>query len=177
VLFLGRHEERKGLEVLLRAFDRIERHPKGHGRPVLDVVGDGPDSARLRAEYSDPDRFRWHGRVSEEMKWRLLWQAEVLCAPALRGESFGIVLLEGMASGATVIASDIDGYRNVATDGRDAVLVPPGNVEALESALGAVMIDRDLRDRLRMAGLERASGFAMSALADAYIERYQRLLN
>lgn len=177
VLFLGRHEERKGLEVLLRAFDRIERHPKGHGPPVLDVVGDGPDSARLRAEYSDPDRFRWHGRVSEEMKWRLLWQAEVLCAPALRGESFGIVLLEGMASGATVIASDIDGYRNVATDGRDAVLVPPGDVEALESALGAVMIDSDLRDRLRMAGLERASGFAMSALADAYIERYQRLLN
>ncbi len=177
LLFLGRHEERKGLEVLLRAFDRLERGSGTYGRPVLDIVGDGPDTARLRGEYSDPDRFRWHGRVSEETKWRLLWSAEVLCAPALRGESFGVVLLEGMASGATVVASDIDGYRNVATDGRDALLVPPGSVERLDEALRAALTDGELRNRLRVAGLERASAFAMSALADAYIERYHRLLN
>ena len=177
LLFLGRHEERKGLEVLLRAFDRLERGSGTCGRPVLDIVGDGPDTARLRGEYSDPERFRWHGRVSEETKWRLLWSAEVLCAPALRGESFGVVLLEGMASGATVVASDIDGYRNVATDGRDALLVPPGSVERLDEALRAALTDGEMRNRLRIAGLERASAFAMSALADAYIERYHRLLN
>ncbi|NBV73565.1 MAG: glycosyltransferase family 1 protein [Actinobacteria bacterium] len=176
LLFLGRHEERKGLEVLLRAVDRLDLESDRVGRPVLDIVGDGPDSARLRGEYSDPDRFRWHGRVSEEAKWRLLWQAEILCAPALRGESFGVVLLEGMASGATVVASDIDGYRNVATNDRDALLVPAGNADALAGALRTALTDHALRDRLRAAGRERASGFTMDTLADAYIDRYHRLI-
>lgn len=176
VLFLGRHEERKGLEVLLRAFETVRLEGLGTGRPVLDIVGDGPDTDRLRADYSDPDRFRWHGRVSEDEKWRLLREAEVLCAPALRGESFGIVLLEGMASGATVVASDIDGYRNVASNGDDALLVPPGDPMVLGEALRRAIEDVELRDRLRAGGRIRAGQFSMESLADAYLQRYQRLL-
>jgi len=176
VLFIGRHEERKGLEVLLRAFEALRPDGGVIGRPVLDIVGDGPDTQRLRGEYSDPDRFRWHGRVSEEEKWRLIQSAEVLCAPALRGESFGIVLLEGMASGATVVASDIDGYRNVASHEVDALLVAPGDPEALGSALRRAIGDHELRDGLRRRGRARAEEFSMEALADAYLERYQRLL-
>ena len=100
----------------------------------------------------------------------------MLCAPALRGESFGIVLLEGMASGATVVASDIDGYRNVASNGDDALLVPPGDPMVLGEALRRAIEDVELCDRLRAGGKIRAGQFSMESLADAYLQRYQRLL-
>jgi phosphatidylinositol alpha-mannosyltransferase len=94
-------------------------------------------------------------------------------APALRGESFGIVLLEGMSAGAVVIASDIDGYRNVATNGQDSILVPAGNVEAVADALRSVLHDPELRDRLRAQGRRRAAEFSMDRLAEIYVERYR----
>ena len=174
VLFIGRHEERKGLHVLLEAVDQLAS--MGSVAPVCWIIGDGPETPRLRQRYSDPTRFRWFGRVSDTEKAARLKSATVLAAPSLRGESFGIVLLEGMAAGAVVVASDIDGYRNVATNGLDARLVAPGDVAALAAALGELFDDPELRRDLRSAGTRRADGFSMDRLAEIYLERYRMVL-
>jgi phosphatidylinositol alpha-mannosyltransferase len=102
--------------------------------------------------------------------------ADVFCAPSLHGESFGVVLIEAMAAGAVVVASQLDGYRNVATDGVDALLCPPGDVEALATTLGRALGDGALRARLHGAAESRAQAFSMDRLAEAYVERYERLV-
>jgi phosphatidyl-myo-inositol alpha-mannosyltransferase len=101
--------------------------------------------------------------------------ADVFCAPSLHGESFGVVLLEAMAAGAVVVASALDGYANVATHDVDALMPPPGDSEALATALWAALGDGGLRRRLIAAAEVRAQEFSMVRLAEAYIERYERL--
>jgi phosphatidylinositol alpha-mannosyltransferase len=176
VLFLGRHEERKGLAVLLEAWDRVVAASGGGPAPRLWVAGDGPATAALRDRYPDGPSRTWLGVLSEEEKDRRLVAADALAAPALGGESFGLVLLEGMAARTVVVASDIDGYRDAA--GGCAVLVPPADPEALAAALagvldGTVAADRaDWLDR----GAERAAGWSMDALAERYEDRYRTLV-
>lgn len=170
ILFLGRHEERKGLAVLLDAFDRLP------GTPRLWVAGDGPATASLRAAHPNP-RIEWLGRISDDDRNARMVGADVFCAPSLHGESFGVVLIEAMAAGTTVVASGLDGYRNVATDGVDALLVEPGNAEALAAAIQRALTDRDLAARLRAAGTERAEQFSMKALAEKYLEIYEGLVH
>ena len=87
-----------------------------------------------------------------------------------------MVLIEAMAAGTPVVASGLDGYRNVATDGVDALLVEPGDASALASALARVLTDNALADRLRAHGLSRAEDFSMSKLADEYVAIYRELL-
>ena len=169
VLFIGRHEPRKGLDVLLAAFDQLP------GEVCLWVAGDGPDTDALRRRHPD-QRIEWLGRIDDDEKHRRLRGADVLCAPALRGESFGIVLLEGMAAQVPVVASDIDGYRNVATDGTDALLVPPGDPVALAAAITRALDDRSLAAELVSNGQARAESFSMDALAKQYLEIYESVL-
>jgi phosphatidylinositol alpha-mannosyltransferase len=171
IFFLGRHEERKGLDVLLASLS--------HLGPEVEcwVAGEGPDTARLRDRHRSDQRIHWLGRLTEEDKLTRLRSATVFCAPSLRGESFGVVLVEAMAAGTPVVASALDGYRNVATDGVDAVLVPPGDVAALGSALSSLLADPDRRRSLRSAGTLRSECFAMSTLVERYLESYQDLLD
>jgi phosphatidylinositol alpha-mannosyltransferase len=169
VLFVGRHEDRKGLGVLLDAFGRM-------GEGQLWIAGGGPRTADLRRHHPPSDRLRWLGLLTEEEKAAAVAGADVLCAPSLRGESFGVVLLEGMAGRCVVVASDIDGYREAA--GGHAELVPPGDPAALAGAL-----QRALRDVVGRSGaaaaaaLDDASAYAgrwsMHALAAAYEDRYR----
>ena len=170
VFFCGRHEERKGLDVLIDAFDLLDVDAR------LWVASDGPDTARLMARTAGDPRIEWLGRVGDEEKFARLRRADVFCAPSLGGESFGVVLIEAMAAGTTVVASGIDGYRNVATDGVDALLVEPGSAADLADALRCGLTDAELTERLRSAGAERAQGFAMSSLADSYLSIYRSLL-
>lgn len=170
VFFCGRHEERKGLDVLLSAMGELP------GDVRCWVASDGPDTARLKAAYEGDARIEWLGRITDEEKIARLRGADVFCAPSLRGESFGVVLLEAMAAGTPVVASALDGYQNVATDEVDGLLVPPGDGAALAAALRRVMSDPVLAGRLREAGEVRAAQFSMKALADAYIVRYREVL-
>jgi phosphatidylinositol alpha-mannosyltransferase len=169
VFFCGRHEERKGLRVLVEAVL--------DGALELDVwIGsDGPDTAELTAVTTGDDRFHWLGRISDAEKFARLRAADVFCAPSLGGESFGVVLVEAMAAGTTVVASSLDGYRNVATDGVDALLVAPGDVAGLADALRSAVRDPVRAEALRRAGTHRAETFAMSSLADRYVGIYERL--
>jgi phosphatidylinositol alpha-mannosyltransferase len=169
IFFCGRHEERKGLRVLVDAVIR--------GDLDVDVwIGsDGPDTAELTVATAGDDRFHWFGRVTDEEKFARLRSSDVFCAPSLRGESFGVVLIEAMAAGTTVVASSLDGYRNVATDEADALLVEPGDADALADALRRVTTDNELAERLRRAGDARAEEFAMTSLTDRYLEIYRSI--
>jgi phosphatidylinositol alpha-mannosyltransferase len=193
VLFLGRHEERKGLVYLLEAWTRLgdrlggTTHSRGPGRPRLWVAGDGPLTHMLRAHHPASPDIEWLGVLPEEEKVRRLVAADVLCAPSLGGESFGMVLLEAMAARTVVVASDIGGYRDAA--GGRAVLVPPGDTVELAAALTSVLNGESAvmattgrediegteppRSRWLDAGVRRASEFAMVRLAELYEEHYR----
>jgi phosphatidylinositol alpha-mannosyltransferase len=170
IFFLGRHEERKGLAVLLHAFQSLPDDVR------LWIGGDGPDSPQLRDEYRDDGRITWLGRIDDPEKLARLRGASVICAPSLHGESFGVVLIEAMAAGTPVVASSIDGYRNVATDGLDALLVPPGDPDALAAELGKVLADDTLAAALSTAGRRRAQDFSMRTLAAEYARIYRELV-
>ncbi len=167
ILFVGRHEPRKGLAVLLDAMGHLPADVH------LWVAGEGPETAELRQRSAGDPRIEWLGRISESEKIARLGAADVLCAPSLSGESFGVVLLEAMAARAAVVASELPGYANVARADRDALLVPPGDAMALAGALRRVLSDRSLADSLVASGAERAEGFSMDSLARRYVGLYE----
>ncbi len=169
ILFLGRHEPRKGLDVLLDALANLP--------PDITVwVGsDGPDTERLKQRHAGDPRVHWLGRLTDEEKRRRLRGADVFCAPSLRGESFGVVLLEAMAAQTTIVASDLSGYRLVARPDRDGLLVPPGDAVALAEALGRALGDPNLQRRLVTSGVARAQEFSMATLAERYLAMYERV--
>ena len=169
IFFVGRHEPRKGLAVLLEAMGSLS------GDTRLWVASDGPETAALQARYGSDSRIEWLGRIDEDEKAARLKGADVFCAPSLRGESFGVVLLEGMAAQTPVVASDLPGYHNVARSGADAILVPPGDVDALSDALAKVLENPTCAERLVASGQQRAEEFSMDNLAERYVELYQKL--
>ncbi len=171
IFFCGRHEPRKGLGVLLKAHAQLPSDVR------LWIASDGPETAELMALYGHDSRIEWLGRISDDEKFDRLARAAVFCAPSIRGESFGIVLLEAMAAGTPVVASDIDGYRNVATHGENALLVPPNDDTALASALARAIVDTRLASALKVAGEQHAQSFSMDALAHRYVEFYMAALN
>lgn len=170
IFFIGRHEERKGLAVLLDAMAALPTDVR------LWVAGDGPQTAALQARTAGDERIEWLGRVSDEEAAARLKGADVFCAPSLHGESFGVVLLEAMAAGVPIVASDLPGYRNVANPEVHAVLVAPGDAAALAAGIRRVLDDPSLAARLVAAGDGRADEFAMDTLAERYLELYDQLL-
>ena len=169
VLFLGRHEPRKGLDVLLQAMGRLGPDVR------LWVVGDGPQSEQLRTRVAGDTRISWLGQVSDAEVASRLAAADVFCAPSLHGESFGVVLLEAMAAQTPIVASDLPGYRRVVRPGQEALLVPPGDVDALAGALTSLLGDAHLAARMATACQARAETFSMDALAAHYAEIYERV--
>lgn len=166
ILFVGRHEPRKGLAVLVDAMADVP------GEVRLWVAGDGPETARLRAATAEDPHITWLGRVDEAELARRMRGADVVCAPSLHGESFGVVLLEAMAAGTAVVATDLVGYASVARADMEALLVPPGDAPALGAALRRVLTDPVLAAELTAAGAERADELSMDHLAERYLERY-----
>ena len=123
----------------------------------------------------DP-RIEWLGRISDEERAARMRGCTVYCSPSVRGESFGMVLLEAMAAGCALVASDLDGHRNVATDGVDALLAPVGDPAALAKALRRVLEDPGLRAELVAGGRRRADQLSMARLAERYAEIYARVV-
>ena len=177
ILFLGRPEPRKGLTVLIQAFDNLRARMPGIS---LTLVGTSPEQLRALFPRSDGEAaeklkgIKALGSLSQEAKIEQMGKAEVMCAPSLGGESFGIVLTEAMAAGLPVVASDIRGYRAVLADGANGVLVPPGDVKALENALYTTLSSAELRQRLAEDGIKRAQRYSwenvLSQIEDAYAD-------
>lgn len=170
ILFVSRHEARKGLAVLLDALDHLPANVR------LWVASDGPETARLQARVEGDARVEWLGRISEEDKARRLRGADVVCAPSLHGESFGLVLLEAMAASTPIVASDLPGYRNVARHEQEGLLTPPGDAARLGAAICRVLDEPDLRRTLAAAGDARAAEFSMDRLAERYLDLYKEAL-
>jgi phosphatidylinositol alpha-mannosyltransferase len=143
------------------------------------VASEGPATEVQRRRHPESDRVHWLGRLTDDEIAARLAGADVLCAPSLHGESFGMVLLEGMAAGCAVVASDIDGYRMAA--GGHAALVPPGDKAALARALGVALADAvegsgQSSPEARKAAVEHARNWSMQTLAERYVDVYERAI-
>jgi len=160
VVFVGRDDPRKGLDILLQAWPLVRTSVKG---VELRVVG--------TARAGGPDGVVFLGRLPEEAKLGELGEAQVLCAPNLGGESFGLVVAEGMASGCAIVASDLPAFRHVA--GAAGRLTRVGDVTALAEALVAVLSDRPEADRLARAGRREVARFDRAAVLEGYLSAYR----
>ena len=170
ILFVGRFESRKGLMYLLRAYYQLRL--EGLGCRLL-IVGHGPQAAEAR-RYIRSRRLggvEMLGRLPEHDKARAFATADIYASPATGQESFGIVLLEAMAAGVPVVCSDIHGYKGVVRRNEQAVLVPPRDAEGLAAALGTLLRDPLLRQRMGESGRARAQQFGWEAVT-AKVEDY-----
>ena len=167
IAFVGQAVERKGLPLLLRAFEAVRDHV-----PVeLTLVGVGDED--VEPMLHDRRGVRALGRVDDEVKHTMLREADVLCAPSLGGESFGMVLTEAFAAGTPVVASEIAGYVDVVRDGVDGVLVPAGDATALAEELRALALDRPRLARMGSAAEQRAERFAWPRIAEEVLSAYE----
>jgi phosphatidylinositol alpha-mannosyltransferase len=173
ILFVGRPEERKGLPILLTAFNALVEHVPCR----LTVIGaEREDVLRYVA---DPDLLRFmdiRGRVSREDLWAELHRADLLCAPSLSGESFGMVLTEAFAAGTPVIASAIAGYSDVVSDGVDGLLVPPGDPQRLAEELQRVHFEPERLQAMGEAARLSAQRYAWPRVADQVTAVYERAI-
>jgi phosphatidyl-myo-inositol alpha-mannosyltransferase len=156
VLFVGRMDPRKGVPYLCKAMPLVARELAGKVRFM--IVGEEGLRARLHPRPADLHgaTIDWIGRVSPEDLPRYYATADIFCSPATGQESFGIVLLEAMASGVAIAASDIPGYRTIVNPGREGILVPPRDPGELARAIVSLARDEGLRRRLGEAGRKQA---------------------
>jgi phosphatidylinositol alpha-mannosyltransferase len=173
--FVGRGDEpRKGLGVVLRALTTVlDTHP---GTRLL-VAGPGDPADMLKG--ADPRAaaaVEILGTVSDEDKASLLRSVDAYVAPHLGGESFGIVLVEAMAAGAPVIASDLAAFAAVLDEGRTGVLFETGSEEGLARAVLDLLADPERRERLGRAGLERARIYDWGVVADRIMAVYETVI-
>jgi phosphatidylinositol alpha-mannosyltransferase len=170
VLFVGRHESRKGLLDLLKAHRVLRRSGE---RSRLLIVGSGPQEREARRYVATRGLkgVEFLGRVSDAEKAQLYKTADVYVSPATGGESFGIVLLEAMAAGTAIVCSDIHGYKGVVRRGREGLLVPPRQPRELAAAIDTLIDDPALREKMGAAGRERAEDFSWPRVT-AKVEDY-----
>jgi phosphatidylinositol alpha-mannosyltransferase len=176
VLFVGRLDPRKGVQVLLDAMPEVVARTGGRAR--LLVVGDSYLRGRFEASVAPAARAHVHfvGHVPSCDLPRWYATGDIFVSPALGHESFGIVLIEAMAAGRSVVASDIPGYRSVVQPGVNGVVSPPGDVPALAGAIVALAEDPEQRAALAQRGRTRALEFAWPRITDRIEAVYHDVL-
>jgi len=176
ILFLGRFEKRKGLSYLLRAFPAVKREMPN---TRLIIAGDGRSRPRYeryvrRAHMQD---VVFTGYLPDEDLPRYQQTADIYCSPATGNESAGIVLLEAIAAGRPIVASNIEGYASVITHGVEGLLVLPKDAEALSHALVHLLADDALRERMGELGRQRAEEFSWERVSQRILSYYERLIH
>ena len=173
--FLGRMDEsRKGLDILLRAFELLAAQ-----RPALRLLVAGPgdlDDVRSRVPETFRDRLILLGQVSQEDKARFYHSVDVFCAPNTGGESFGVVLIEAMAAGAPIVASDLDAFQFVLRGGRAGELFPAGDPAALAAAASRLLDDPALRVRLSAAATDAVRAYDWPMVARDVVKVYEAVV-
>jgi phosphatidylinositol alpha-mannosyltransferase len=176
ILFVGRLEKRKGLDYLLGAYGRVKRQ---FPNTRLIVVGPGTKLRRNYAEKISRMKLKdvvFAGRVSYADLPRYYRAADIFCAPATGEESFGIILLEAMAAGKPIIASNISGYASVVNDGIEGLLVPPKDEGALAQAIISLFSDATLRQQMGGRGRAKAEEYRWERVARMVLNYYSELL-
>ena len=177
ILFVGRLDPRKGVQLLLDAMPEVVERTRGRARLIL--VGDS--YLRLKYQSSVPGTMKRHihfvGHVPSHELPRWYATGDVFVSPATGNESFGIVLIEAMAAGRAVVASDIPGYRSVVTPDVNGVMFPPGDRAALARALARLVNDREGRILLAARGRARAHEFAWTRVTDRLEAVYREVLS
>lgn len=172
VAFLGRFDEpRKGMGVLVDALPTVLDHVPDLR---LRIMGDG-DASALRARLPQEMQVEFLGRVDDTRKAAVLAGADVYCAPNTGGESFGIVLVEAMAAGAAVVASDLDAFRRVLRDGECGELAAVGDPASLATALISVLSNGSRRTELRARAYEAVRDYDWPVVADRVIRVYETI--
>lgn len=176
ILFVGRLEKRKGLNYLLEAYSRVKKEvPESR----LIVVGPG---TRLRNKYEktiaceDIKDVVFVGQVNYDELPRYYKTADVFCAPATSRESFGIILLEAMATGKSIVATSIDGYASVLTHGEEGLLAPPRDVDGLYRSLMTLLTDPAMRHQMGEKGCLTATKYSWPRVAQQVFDYYQKTL-
>jgi len=176
ILFVGRMEKRKGLNYLLDAFGRVKQE-----LPNSRLIAVGPGT-RLRRKYekkvtkSGLKDVVFVGFASYEDLPRYYKNADIFCAPATGSESFGIILLEAMALGKPIVASNTEGYAGVISDGVDGQLVPPKDSQSLAQALISLLKDEPLRQEMGAQGRAKALSYGWDSIARTILDYYHRVL-
>ena len=176
VLFVGRLEKRKGFRYLLEAFPRIvEAFPDVR----LIVAGayskEDKEPFVLHAHEHHLHSVKFVGQISSEDLPRYYKTCDVFCAPSTGFESFGIVLLEAMAAGKPIVATDIAGYRSVVEDGQDGLLVEPENEQALAEAIIRLLRDPALCAQMGEHGRQKAASYDWPIIAGRVLALYEQL--
>ena len=175
ILFVGRMEKRKGLKYLLRAFIAVKSE-----MPDVRLIVVGPGKQRERYERAmqraGVEDVIFTGYVSDEELPRYYASADVFCAPNTANESQGYVLLEAMAAGKPVVASNIDGFAGVITHGVEGFLVLPKDAAALALALVHILADAEARAAMGRRARARAEEFGWERIAQRVLSYYERLL-
>src|SRR5215216_3467559 len=167
IVFVGQSVERKGLPVLLRAFEAL----RGQVPAELTIVGSTAEEiAPLLVDATGVNAL---GRVDDGVRQAAIAGADVLAAPSLGGESFGMVLTEAFAAGRPVVASDIAGYRDVVTDGVDGLLVPRGDATRLAETLRDLALDHTRTTALGTAAAVSAERYAWPRIAERVAGAYE----
>src|SRR4051812_21335336 len=167
IAFVGQAVGRKGLPVLLRAFEAL----RGQVPAELTVIG--LTAAELAPLLVEGEGVTALGRVDDVDKERALREADVLCAPSLGGESFGMVLTEAFAAGTPVVASDIAGYRDVVSHEADGLLVPRGDATGLAETLRDLALDPARTERLAAGAAVAAERYAWPRVAASVASAYE----
>ena len=177
ILFVGRLEKRKGFKYLLGAFAQVK---KAVPEARLMVVGaydkEDKEPFVLYARQHRLRDVRFIGPVSEDDLPRYYRTCHVFCAPSTGFESFGIILLEAMAAGKPIVASNIAGYRGVLEDGEEGLLVQPEDERRLAEALISLLKDPSLRERMGRQGQATATDYAWHKVAQQVLDYYRELL-
>jgi phosphatidylinositol alpha-mannosyltransferase len=177
ILFVGRPEKRKGVGYLLRAYPAV-KSAFPDARFIVVGAGDWEDSPyRAYIDRRRMDDIVVVGHVSERDLPRYHRSAHVFCAPATAGESFGIVLLEAMAAGLPIVASDIEGYSQVLHHHSEGLLVPPRDASALADAICQLLQDRSLAAEFGARGRLTALQYAWPRIADQVLDFYVKTAN
>ncbi|MDP7579153.1 MAG: glycosyltransferase family 4 protein [SAR202 cluster bacterium] len=175
LLFLGRLEKRKGLKYLMAAFSRLKWN-----WPNLRLIVVGPgnideDSLRVMSERNLHDVVVV-GSVSDQEKVRYYKSADIYCSPATGGESFGVVLLEAMASGTPVVATNIEGYSGVITNGKNGLLATPMDDKSLADTIDILLRNHDVRAQLVDEGRRTAESYRWERVASRVLTYYEEII-
>lgn len=176
IFYVGRLEKRKGLKYLLEAFALLQKvHPEFN----LVIAGNGPDKEKLQSFVKDNkiENVEFLGYIEDEVKFKYLQESAIFCSPALYGESFGIVLLEAMASGCTVVAGNNSGYEGVMRGTGQVSLVNPKDTVEFARRLATLGLDEPLRKTWQTWADAEVAKYDYNRIIDQYMTLYTAAYN